>query len=145
MTCVNEIRKYIYGRLSEDDISTFITQGTTIPPLRGFAGFCALVNDVSQFRELDGWMLDTLRRALNERYKRIAIVAGTPGRLVPSPESLINGNWHSSALNMDVRLPSFVRSWRASRKRFKLHGLEGLRNPSYYADFADVNAFFYEL
>lgn len=145
VTCVNEIRKYIYGRLSETEISTFITQGTSIPPLRGFAGFCALVDDISQLKELDGWMLDTLRRALKERYSRISAMTGTQARTVPVAEALISGSWHNGGLNADARLPSFVRSWRASRKRFKLHGLEGLRSPNYYADFSDVSALFYEL
>lgn len=145
VTCINEIRKYIYGRHTEAEISTFITQGTSIPPLRGFAGFCALVDDVGQFKELDGWMVDIIQRALKERYSRIAVLTGSPAKKVPNGNSLISGSWHESGLGVDARLPSFVRSWRASRKRFKLHGLEGLRNPSYYSDFADISTLFYEV
>jgi RNA-directed DNA polymerase len=145
VTCVNEIRKYIYGRISEDEISHFISKGTNIRPLRGFVGFCSLVDDVEQFRELDGWVVDILGRALKRRYAKIAAITSSPPKIVPRDTKLIDGSWHYSALGVDTRLPSFVRAWRAARKRFKLHGLEGLSNPSYYSDFSAIAGdFFYE-
>jgi RNA-directed DNA polymerase len=145
VTCVNEIRRYVYGSITETEIAHFIASGTKIRPLRGFVGFCALVDDIQQFRELDGWMVDILQRALKKRYQRLAGLAGGVTKLVPSHEALIDGSWHHSTLNVDARLPSFVRAWRAARKKFKLQGLEGLKNPSYYSDFVSgVDGFFYE-
>lgn len=145
VTCINEIRRYIYGSITEAEIDHFITKGTKIRPLRGFVGFCALVDDIQQFRELDGWMVDILQRALKKRYSRIAAHTGSVAKMVPNHATLIDGSWHHSALGVDTRLPSFVRAWRAARKRFKLHGLEGLKNPSYYSDFSSgVDGFFYD-
>lgn len=144
MTCVNEIRRYVYGSITEAEIDHFITKGTKIRPLRGFVGFCALVDNIQQFRELDGWMVDILQRALKKRYARIAALTGGVVKVVPHHETLIDGSWHHSALNVDTRLPSFARAWRAARKRFKMHGLEGLKNPSYYSDFSSgADWFFY--
>jgi RNA-directed DNA polymerase len=145
VTCINEIRRYIYGSITETEIDYFITKGTTIRPLRGFVGFCALVDDIQQFRELDGWMVDILQRALKKRYAIIAALTGSVAKVVPSHTMLIDGGWHHSTLGVDTKLPSFARAWRAARKRFKLHGLKGLKNPSYYSDFSSsAEGIFYE-
>lgn len=136
VTCINEIRGYVYGGISEKEIAHFITKGTRIAPFRGFIGFCTLVDDIAQFRELDGWMIDIVQRGLAKRYKTIALRSQGISKKIPTKSALIDGTWYQSAEDIETKMPSFVRAWRAARKRFKLHGLAGLKNPAYYSTFS---------
>jgi hypothetical protein len=71
VTCVNEIRKFIYGGLRHSEVVSFVEGNSKIGKMRGFIGFCPLMDRVEQFRELDGWLVNVLRRALSERYRLI--------------------------------------------------------------------------
>lgn len=132
VTCINEIRSYIYGGLTEVQISAFLNTNTKLPHIRGLMGFLPLSMKGKQLSELDGWLLNVLRRAQRERVK----VAAGFGHAIPilSKEQLLAGSWYGfDLIPHDMRLPSFVRAWRASRKYYKRYGLAGIEPPSYYS------------
>lgn len=136
LNCVNEIRRFIYGNLREDELRRFVSSGTKIRKFRGFIGFCPLIDKIEQFRELDGWMVDILSRGLKERYRRIRSLGyPAPASRLPNKTVLIDGTWftNTSYPTLEPQLPSFAIAWRASRKRFKLQGLRAFDNPSYYS------------
>lgn len=143
VNCINEIRRFVYGHLSEHELRRFVDGGTRIRAFRGFLGFCPLVDSVQQFAALDGWMVDVLRRGLNERYRRMSTQGfSVPAGRTPARHQLIDGSWFShTSYDLETRLPSFALAWRASRKRFKLLGLDAFENPSYYSSVS--SGFFY--
>lgn len=132
VTCLNEIRRYIYGGLKEKQLHAFIEDDVKLPVVRGLMAFYPLVTHVERLAKLDGWLLNIVHRALRERNKLIAAQGGlAPYKL--SRDVLLDGNWHTSDIPNETRLPSFVRGWRAARKFYKRYGLSEVRGPSYYS------------
>lgn len=132
VTCINEIRTYIYGGLREAQVSAFIDTNTKLPHVRGLMGFLPLVSNIDQLKELDGWLLNIIMRAQRERVK----VAASHGHVVPrfARAQMLSGDWYGfDPIPQDMKLPSFVRSWRAARKYYLKYGLKGIKPPSYYS------------
>lgn len=131
ITCLNEIRRYIYGGLKEADIERFLDQDIKLPIVRGLMAFYALINNISRLSELDGWLLNVISRAIRERNRQI-IGKGLASYQITIP-SLLDGSWYQSHFMNESKLPSFVRGWRSSRKFYKRYGLSEIKTPSYYA------------
>lgn len=133
VTCINEVRKYIYGGLRESHLESFLTDDAKPPFMRGLMAFLPLTNDVEQLMELDGWLLNVFRRAQRERVRVLQASFGvTIARLTEA--ELLSGSWYNYALiTNDARMPSFVRAWRAARKYYLRYGLTGITPPAYYS------------
>lgn len=133
VTCINEIRKYIYGGLKEADISGFLNDDSKPPFMRGLMGFFPLITNPDQLVALDGWLLSVLKRAQRER---VRILHHSYGISVPrtNKEQIIAGSWYDfPSIENDASLPSFVRAWRSARKYYLRYGLSGIEPPRYYS------------
>jgi RNA-directed DNA polymerase len=132
VTCINEIRKYIYGGLRESHISDFLDNDEKLPFIRGLMAFFPLHSLAGELKSLDGWLASALLRAQAERVKVLAVHGQTITRL--SAAEMLDGSWYKYPLiKNDARMPSFIRAWRAARKYYFRYGLEGIRPPSYYS------------
>lgn len=132
VTCINEIRRYVYGGLREAQLNGFIEDDEKLPFVRGLMSFLPLHTNVEAVRELDGWLINILSRAQRERAKVVATFGHTQVTL--SKDQMIDGSWYSyPAVFNDSRVPSFVRAWRASRKYYLRYGLASIDAPSYYS------------
>lgn len=131
-----ELRLSIYGGLSEKDISDFINNNKQLPVVKGMMSFYCLIDDPKPFKELDGWLLSVVRRAMKLRSDilQTKYSASCPS---PSNDQLATGKW----LDMnawkgedkpDARMPSFIRGWRAARKHYLTLGLKNVRPITYY-------------
>ena len=130
--CINEIRRYVYGRLYESQIEAFLEKNRRLPKMRGLMSFYPLVSSLEQLRALDGWLLNVLQRALREREKALAHLGHTYKR--PSKAEILTGSWYKhSTIRNETSLPSFVRAWRAARKYYFRYGLKDIKPPSYYS------------
>jgi hypothetical protein len=107
-------------------------------------GFYCLLDDPSELRKLDGWMLSTVRRAMVKRNDRLATLHGFS---CPTPNNyqLATGEWLDLAAwregePPETRMPSLARGWRAARKHYYTFGLESVEAPGYliYNDFTAV-------
>ncbi|KEZ16771.1 GroupII intron-associated maturase [Sphingobium yanoikuyae] len=132
VTCVNEIRRYIYGGLKEKDIQRFIEEDKKLPIVRGLMAFYPLVSTVDTLAELDGWLKNIIRRAIRERNRLIALQDPSAVYFI-SADNLLTGEWYKSDVPNETRLPSFVRGWRGARKFYKRYGLREIKAPSYYS------------
>jgi hypothetical protein len=129
---VNEIRKYIYGGLREAQIEAFLENRDTLPFVRGLMAFFPLTSNSRQLGELDGWLLNIVKRAQRERVRVLESFGVDIDRLTKA--EILNGSWYAyPEINSDMRLPSFLRGWRASRKYYLRYGLASIRPPSYYS------------
>ena len=132
VTCINEIRNYIYGGLSEDEIKSYLSGGKTIPHVRGLMSFLPMQNKADQLMELDGWLLSVILRAQRQRYKVLKSFSIRSKRL--NKEQIIHGSWYKfKGVDVETQLPSFVRAWRASRKYSKNNGFIKIVPPRYYS------------
>lgn len=139
---ISELRRSLYGGLPEQALKDLIEHGTRPQSMKGTMGFYCLLDDPSALRELDGWMLNTLRRAMVKRNK---ILQSKFGCKCPTPNNkdLATGTW----LNKDSwrgenppesQAPSFMRGWRAARKYYFSFGLEDVVIDTYGYDATDL-------
>lgn len=132
VTCVNEIRRYLYGGLREQQITPFIRGEGKLPFVRGLLAFYPLIDQPAHLIRLDGWLSNVMHRAVRERIKVLQALGIVQPAL--TKEQLLSGDWYNypPILN-DVRLPSFVRGWRAARRYYLRYGLKSIEPPSYYS------------
>jgi RNA-directed DNA polymerase len=140
VTCINEIKNYVYGGLKEQLLTNFLDKGMRIHRFKGLMSSYPLVTIVEQFAELDGWMVNVIRRALIERSKKIKELANIDQPIL-SDEKIISGDWYQFAggIDLETKAPSFVLAWRAARKAFKQYGLENFESPSYYSTLFSID------
>jgi RNA-directed DNA polymerase len=131
VTCLNEIRRYIYGGLKEKALTSFIDNDVKLPFVRGLMAFYPLISKVDSLAELDGWLVNVVQRALRARSK--IIIAQGLDFYVIDEKNLIEGDWYSSDVPNETAMPSFVRGWRAARKFYKRYGLSEVKAPGYYS------------
>lgn len=137
---IYELRRGFYGGLKEKDITNFLYDGGKLQSMRGLMGFYCLLEDPTILKELDGWLLNVVRRSSVHRRK---ILQTTYGEDCPTPsnEQLALGTWLDTTAwrmedddekdELEVTFPSLVRGWRAARKHFFTYGLEGVQAPGY--------------
>jgi hypothetical protein len=132
VTCINEIRNYMYGGLHEGQISAFLANTARLPHVRGLMASLPLVQSSAQLRQLDGWLLNVLKRAQRERARVVTSFGSTLAHI--SESQLIDGSWYDFLpVPQDMTLPSFVRCWRASKKFYRRYGLSRIKPPPYYS------------
>lgn len=133
VTCINELRSYIYGGIREAKIEEFLDNNARIRRFKGLMSFYPLVTQVDQFAMLDGWLISVLRRALRER-ARLLKKFGV--KLSPLTErQIIDGSWYKfqNGIQLETGAPSFVLAWRAARKAYRQYGLADFESPAYYS------------
>lgn len=142
---VYELRGSLYGGLSERELMDFIHSGKRLRRMKGLMGFYCLLDDPDTLRQLDGWILSIVRRAMVKRNK---ILTSKFSRDCPTPTNaeLATGSWLDTAAWReepfpDARMPSLVRGWRAARKHYFTFGLEHVEAPNYLF-YSDLKALF---
>jgi hypothetical protein len=134
VTCINELRSYVYGGLREAQLVGFIDNNIRIGRFKGLMSFYPLVTHVGQLAMLDGWLISALRRATRERGR---IIADKFKVAVPTltDMQLVSGDWYKfqSGIELETGAPSFVLAWRAARKAFRQYGLADFATPNYYS------------
>lgn len=132
---IYELRRSLYGGLSEREIEDFLNKGTRLKKMRGLMSFYCMIEDASEFKKIDGWILSIIRRSMK---KRNNILNNKFGHQCPTPNNvaLATGKWMDMAAwdgenKPETRAPSLVRGWRAARKYYFTFGLEDVRAPSY--------------
>jgi RNA-directed DNA polymerase len=133
VTCINELRSYIYGGIKEVRINEFLNSNLRIKRFKGLMSFYPLVTQVDQFAMLDGWLVSALRRALRERARLLSSFGIKPASL--TEKQIISGSWYrfQSGIQLETGAPSFVLAWRAARKAFRQYGLGDFEAPEYYS------------
>lgn len=131
---VSELRRAIYGGNSEKNIKDCLYREQKIAKMYGIMAHYALIDDLSPFKRLDGWMVNTVRRAMKRRATLIA--SSSTSGLTPSKSEIIQGTW----LDMDawdqretnsgfeplpeVRFPSFVKACKAAKIHARNYGVK---------------------
>lgn len=127
VTCLNELRKYIYGKIQQSRLDDYLNDKINLKNIQGAVSYFSLVERGNQFRELDGWLVDVLLRALAERVDLIRSTTSRKHHPLISKKELLEGTWYkNSGLKLETSVPSFFTAWRASRKSLARHGLGGV-------------------
>ena len=126
LVCIAQIRRYLYGGLKTLELLNYTRGVTTKLRFRGLMSYYPNVSDARQLRELDGWLLHSLRASLKLREKLIASLGG-PAKL-PGPEP----DWIDKLetlrtvpigkMMFDYRVPSFSLILKVLKKALEARG-----------------------
>lgn len=106
---VLQLRRYLYGDLSESEIRRYLRGGVPPRKYRGLMSFFPLVDDVVQLKALDQWIVSQTWLALRRRALMLQATTQIP---LPAPHGLIprdlarHRHVSSRGEPIDLRLPS---------------------------------------
>ena len=122
---IYQLRRYLYGGLSESMLRRYLVRQIPMLRFKGLMSFYPIVDDEDLLRELDGWMLSVMLRALKLRAQMWTNYF--PGAL-PTPHNCsraqllqLRHNPGSGHLQ-DLRFPSFLRISKLLRRASTTYG-----------------------
>ncbi|MCS6567484.1 reverse transcriptase domain-containing protein [Curtobacterium flaccumfaciens pv. flaccumfaciens] len=132
---ISQLRRYLYGPLSEDRIRAF--QVGDMPPAQfeGMMSFYPLVNDRAQLRKLDGWILSQVWLALRRRRLLIGsrVSSVYPWDLTKSELSAAQIEVSAGGEKWDLRMPSLTRISDVIQSVIAAHGPSAVRRHDVYS------------
>lgn len=72
VSAMAEIRRYLYGGLTSTQILNYIHGKTRRIFFKGLMSYYPLITDIQQLKELDGWLVSAVYRAVRERGKLLS-------------------------------------------------------------------------
>lgn len=136
---IYQLRRYLYGGLSEAKLLRYLSRQTPLIRYRGLMSFYPVVDDDALLKSLDGWMLSSVMRALKLRSSLFS--AYFPGKM-PAPHGFSRAQVlqlrHNpgSGLLEDLRFPSFWRIGQLIRRAAATYGaavVANRRSSAYYS------------
>lgn len=133
LVLVSQLRRYLYGPLSEAQVRAFTLKESPPTKFEGFMSFYPLVDDIQQLKKLDGWIVNQIVLALR---KRQSLVGGTAfpfpwgvskDDLLKSPAAYVAGS-----RTVDLRLPSLARISRILRAVLAAFGPSSIKRRDPY-------------
>jgi hypothetical protein len=128
---IYQLRRYLYGGLSEAMLRRFLYRQTPNLRFKGLMSFYPIVDDEPLLRALDGWMLNVVVRAIKRRGEMwSAYFPGslpTPHGKTPAQILQLRHNPLSGPL-VDLRFPSFMRISRLLRRAAATYGAASIAN-----------------
>jgi len=134
LTAILQIRRYLYGGLTEQYLIDFLRGKTKRIHFKGVMSFYPLVNDEEQLKSLDGWLLSTIYRTLKLRAKLLKSHNHNVDNFFPfnvSKEQLLELCKIQKVGNNQnlLKIPSFILIYKALQKGIISSGIEGTMNP----------------
>lgn len=131
VTCINEIRRYIYGRIKEKDLTNCLNnKSLPLPMTKCLLSYYPLVDTPDVLQELDGWLLNVLQRAQLQRCKELKQRRILYAKQY-SKTDLINGSWYKCRIKNETKLPSFFRAWLYVRRLLHVYDISKFPTPPY--------------
>ncbi len=133
LTALMQIRRYMYGGLSGQQLRNYINGRTKRIYFKGIMSFYPLVNDEEQLRALDGWLVSVICRSLKLRSRLLEKWGHDRSHIFPFnvncseiPERFKQNKVYGRAL---LEIPSFMLVQRALVKGLQNRGIESVMNP----------------
>ncbi len=122
VTCINEVRRILYGRLSEAELTDGLARKDPQKQIRSHMTGFAMVDVPDRFRELDGWVAGIQERAYAMRTALLSKLGVKSLSL--SRKVIIDGSWFKfTTFSQETKLPSAFRAWLYMRMMYRLRGL----------------------
>lgn len=134
-----QLRRYLYGELSESQLRKYMARQTPLMRYHGLMSFYPIVNDETLLKEFDGWLLNSVHRAIRLRTKllrKAGILILPPPHGLPKAGLLKLGYRPRPGKFVDLRFPSIARVASLIRRASRTYGASAIANPqsqSYYA------------
>ncbi|WP_207511081.1 reverse transcriptase domain-containing protein [Longitalea luteola] len=133
LTTISEIRRFLYGNLSEQTLKKYLNGTYVKLNFKGIMSFYPLVNDESQMKELDKWLVSTILNTLRKRQKILQSLH-YPTSFFPfnvTATNIIN-EFKNKTVNGKkglFQIPSFLRIYLALQLGVKNLGIDRVMNP----------------
>ncbi|WP_232000496.1 reverse transcriptase domain-containing protein [Pseudomonas asplenii] len=133
LRAISEIRRFLYGDLTDEMISNYINGASNRIFFKGTMSFYPLLNDESQLRQLDTWLVLAVFKSIKLR-KSLLSKHGY-NRSHSSPFNIRKKDIASTLRKQKVdgkkrlQLPSFFFIYQALKKGLSDMGVEGVMNP----------------
>jgi RNA-directed DNA polymerase len=127
-----QLRRYLYGELTEKQLRKYMARQTPLIRYHGLMSFYPIVNDEALLKHLDGWLLNSVHRALRLRAKLLrkgGIAILPPPHDLPKSELLKLSYRPSQGKFVDLRFPSVARVARLIRRASRTYGASAIANP----------------
>lgn len=127
-----QLRRYLYGELSESQLRKYMARQTPLMHYHGLMSFYPIVNDEVLLKQLDGWLLNSVHRALKLRaklFQKSGIKILPPPHGSPKNDLLKLGYRPRPGLFVDLRFPSIARVARLIRRASRTYGASAIANP----------------
>jgi RNA-directed DNA polymerase len=132
LTAMMQIRRYICGGLYKESLRRFLKGHTGELRFKGAMGFYPLVTDTNQLKQLDGWLVATIARALRLRAKLLARHGYTRHSAFPFSvrrTDLVKAFDSYRIFNRPLlEVPSFVLVQKAMQTGMREHGISYVMN-----------------
>ncbi|RTN21484.1 RNA-dependent DNA polymerase [Enterobacter quasimori] len=132
LSAMCEIRRYLYGDLSEDMISAYLSGRSNRIFFKGVMSFYPLINDVGQMKSLDGWLSNAVYKAVQKRSKLLTSHRQPRHTMFPfnaTQKELIDGCKKARVNKMKLlKIPSFLTIYHAMKRGLEEYGVIGVTN-----------------
>jgi hypothetical protein len=129
-----QIRKYLFGGLTNVQLRDYVNGKTKRILFKGMMSFYPLVNDETQLKSLDGWLVSVIHRSLALRLRLLQNVGLDRSRMFPfavAKKDLISEfRKRKLGRNRFLEIPSFMLIYKAIELGLKNEGIERVMNPS---------------
>ncbi len=134
LSAIMEIRRYLYGNLTDQIIASYLNGSSHRIFFKGIMSFYPLINNEAQLKELDGWLITAIFKAIRIRAK-----------LLKNWQFTVNHNFPFNVRRRDMaeafksrrikgkkllQIPSFFTIYQALQKGVTEVGVEKVMNPS---------------
>lgn len=133
LTAMLQIRRYLYGSLSSQQIRNYINGRTRRIFFKGIMSFYPLVNNQVQLKQLDGWLISTIFRALQLRMRLLKKWGFDRTNSFPFnvPRDQLAQRLYSEKIKQKrlLEVPSFMLIYKALEQGLTTRGIESVMNP----------------
>ncbi len=127
-----QVRRYLYGELSESQLRRYIARQTPLMRYHGLMSFYPVVNDEPKLKQIDGWLLNSVHRAIRLRgtlLRRAGVMHLPMPHGLSKPELVKLRHITREGKRVDLRFPSIARVARLIRRASKTYGASAVANP----------------
>ncbi|TKF29250.1 reverse transcriptase domain-containing protein [Enterovibrio norvegicus] len=130
LSALCEIRRYMYGNLSEDMLSAYLSGRSNRIFFKGIMSFYPLINDEVQMKSLDGWLVNAIFKAVQHRAILLVSHRQPRNHIFPfnvSRSELLKGCNRTRIKRMKLlKYPSFLTIYKAMQKGLVEVGIAGV-------------------
>ncbi|MFL5352211.1 reverse transcriptase domain-containing protein [Archangium sp.] len=122
---ISQIRRYLYGELTEEKLAKYLSGDTPEMRYRGLMSFYPIVDDDTQLKQLDGWLLHTIYTSL---LRRAELFQQAGLQVTARPHGFPKEELTSPNLGF-YRIPSFRRIAKMLNKAARKYGPSSVAHP----------------
>lgn len=128
-----QIRRYMFGGLTSQKLRNYISGRAKRIPFKGIMSFYPLVNDETQLKALDGWLVSVIFRALQLRLRLLKKWRFDRSHIFPFKvrrDELVH-EFRAYLIKGKplLEIPSFMLVYKALRKGLISRGINNVMNP----------------